>query len=270
MSYLVSDYASRRVLTLTPDELVSEAAARLAQADVTGAPVVDAQHRVVGVLSLTNIIALRLMGPVFAALRAGPDEDAAHHHADDIAEETKVADIMTRDVQSARLGEPLAVAARRMVDAKVHRLVVVDDAGHARGILSTLDVMRAARDLELTAPASRYATMPVECVEATTPVGEAIARLLDHHHHGMPVTENGAPFGLLTQTEIIRARTLAPETPTRDVASRDIQTVEHDTPLWAAAARGIDENARRLLLTREGQVTGILVSLDFARAFAEA
>lgn len=267
MKHRVADYAAHRVLCLPPDCPVDEAVSRLAQADVTGAPVVDSSGQVVGVLSLTDLIALQLYGPTLAGRRATPDEDATHQL--DLRLDLPVGDAMTATVWSAAPEEPLAVAAARMLEAQVHRLVVLGPDQHVRGILSTLDVMRAVRDAELDAPCHLYATSPVRCVEHDTPVSDAMEQLLEEAHHGMPVTDQGWPVGLLTQAELVNAREFPPETPVEEIATREILCVEENTPLWSAAAQGIEQGVRRLLVVRGRQLTGILVSLDFTRAYAE-
>jgi CBS domain-containing protein len=65
-------------------------------------------------------------------------------------EEHVVSEVMTRDVLSLPSTTDVRVAADVMRRAKVHRLLVIDD-GKLRGIVSAMDIARAAADGRLTA-----------------------------------------------------------------------------------------------------------------------
>jgi CBS domain-containing protein len=59
---------------------------------------------------------------------------------------------VTTPVISIGVDEPIAFAARRLAEAGVHHLVVVDGEGRAAGMLSALDVVRALVGLEAKHP----------------------------------------------------------------------------------------------------------------------
>jgi acetoin utilization protein AcuB len=54
------------------------------------------------------------------------------------------ADLMATDLQTVALDAPLAVASRRMVEAEVSSLLVVNEDGALAGILTARDVLRAS------------------------------------------------------------------------------------------------------------------------------
>ena len=55
---------------------------------------------------------------------------------------------MSPIVHCIRPDEPVTLAAARMIDRKIHRLVVVDDDAQVLGILSSIDLLRAIPDVE--------------------------------------------------------------------------------------------------------------------------
>ena len=56
LSLRVTDIMTRRVVTVSPDQKMSEAARLLIEKRVTGAPVVDAEGKCVGILSATDYL----------------------------------------------------------------------------------------------------------------------------------------------------------------------------------------------------------------------
>jgi CBS domain-containing protein len=166
------------------------AACRLVRAQISGAPVVDAEGRCVGVLSASDFVRWAQEGALGvndAPLPACPyqkkgrlltGEEAAiciladgscpwrttrpaiggRHTAlcllpggvcGDWQELTKdlprsaVRRFMTTDVVTVGPETPLPELARVMVDARVHRLIVVDEAHRPIGIVSSMDIMAA-------------------------------------------------------------------------------------------------------------------------------
>ncbi len=128
----------RDVVTLSPQDPVTEAIALMAEERVSAIPVVDAKRRCVGVLSVTDLV--RLAG---ATLPGAPDPDellgagAAHDHGQ------LVRDVMETRVLSVKPEEPVLDAAREMVRSRVHRLVVIDGDDRVQGIVSTMDLLEA-------------------------------------------------------------------------------------------------------------------------------
>ena len=146
----VSDIMVRSVLLFARATPLSEALRALVDADVSGAPVCEADGRVIGVIAKSDLAELSLGG---AAREA-------------------VGDLMSSDVISAKAGEALGVAIERMVFEGVHRLIVIDDEGRLVGIMTASDVLRAIAEGRATlraaeAPAS--VRHPREVGERTGP-----------------------------------------------------------------------------------------------------
>jgi len=96
------------------------------ESGVSGLPVVDGEGRLVGVLSRTDL--MRVAG--------GSGNEAWQG--------ISVASTMTAPGLTVDADAPLAEAAARMEEQRVHRLVVVEpEGGHPIGILSTTDLVRS-------------------------------------------------------------------------------------------------------------------------------
>lgn len=129
----VADAMTTAVVTLAPSFRASEAARVLIERGVTGGPVVE-RGQVVGVITLSDL--LDLEGPVRAS--TGP-----FMRGDRRLASMTVADVMTRDVVTAREHWPLSRAIVVMDEAGINRLPVLDGEGKPVGILTRGDVIRS-------------------------------------------------------------------------------------------------------------------------------
>src|SRR5690606_11195596 len=80
-----------------------------------------------------------------ARARAAEPQENAEQVAQRLAG-LRVRDAMVREVVSVAADAPIAEAARRLVEHRIHRLVVTDDGDRLAGVLSTLDIVRLVAD----------------------------------------------------------------------------------------------------------------------------
>lgn len=125
----VAELMQRSVKTVGSDASVAEAVVSLADAHISGMPVVDGAGKVIGVLSSTDVL----------AAEAEAEDPAARQI---LFENTAVRDIMTPRPFTIAPGEDIREAARQMLYADVHRLFVAEG-DRVVGIISTTDIVRA-------------------------------------------------------------------------------------------------------------------------------
>lgn len=133
------------VVTLSPEMSAREAERVLAEHRIGGAPVVDEQRRVLGVLSQSDLVRFDAERPSAAAVGAFySDLDEYRDIAALPADESlvRVEQLMRRSVLSIGPDAPLREAAERMRQHRVHRLLVVEG-GVLRGVVSALDLLIA-------------------------------------------------------------------------------------------------------------------------------
>lgn len=147
-AWTAADLMSRYVITIPATMSLRSAGRLLWGAQVSGAPVVDELGRCVGVLSTTDF--LKLMQSARPTLH---DVPPAHMFCDwqvqDLAElpEDRVSEFMTPDPVTVAPDCPLAELAHRMLDAHIHRVVIIDTLGRPSGIVSTTDILAAVARL---------------------------------------------------------------------------------------------------------------------------
>ena len=113
------------------DDPVQRAETLLAEHHVSGLPVVAATGAIVGVVSRTDILG---ESPRVSALVRG--------HADRLL----VGELMSSPAITVSITTTLREAARVMRDARIHRVVVVDEAARPVGVLSASDYVAIAAD----------------------------------------------------------------------------------------------------------------------------
>ncbi|HEU5205791.1 MAG TPA: CBS domain-containing protein [Candidatus Limnocylindrales bacterium] len=128
---LVGDYMSLPAVVVAVDDLVERAETLLVEHHVSGLPVVDATGAIVGVVSRTDILG---ESPRVSALVRG--------HADRLL----VGELMSSPAITVSITTTLREAARVMRDARIHRVVVVDEAARPVGVLSASDYVAIAAD----------------------------------------------------------------------------------------------------------------------------
>jgi len=119
----------------------------------------------------------------------------------------KVFDVMSTDVVSSGMDEPLDHAVKRMVERDVGSIVVTDGQS-AVGIITKGDILRKdflrgidAKDVMVKEIMSK----PVVTIEPDATLEEASKLLATKHLSKLAVEKNGKLVGIITATDIIRA-----------------------------------------------------------------
>jgi CBS domain-containing protein len=125
----VAELMERKVKTVRSEATVAEAIMELADAHISGMPVVDGAGRVIGVLSTTDLLTAEAETGDVAARRS-------------LWENTAVRELMTPRPFTIAPDEDAREAARQMLYADVHRLFVAEG-DQVIGVISTTDIVRA-------------------------------------------------------------------------------------------------------------------------------
>ncbi len=133
---IARDLMETEVVAALEDESASDLTDRFAQAHVHGAPVIDRQGRLVGMVSLEDI----LIGGMSGSADAGPG---------DAASSPEVREIMTSPAISADEETPVEDLCRMMWRFRIHHIPIVDG-DRVSGMVSSLDVCRAVAERKLT------------------------------------------------------------------------------------------------------------------------
>ena len=125
----VAELMQKDVKAVRPDASVAEVIASLADAHVSGVPVVDGHGQMLGVISSTDVL-----------VHEAEADDAKARTT--LLESTLAQDIMTPRPLTIDPQADVRDAAREMLYAEVHRLFVVSG-NRLVGVISSSDVVRA-------------------------------------------------------------------------------------------------------------------------------
>lgn len=133
------DVMETKLITAYPTMTLQEAAKLFHDHKITGAPVVDRDGKLVGVVSQSDLVRYRYRsdGSFWNA------ENAAGmlYKQAPIDESRQVGKVMSPVVFSAKEDTPLRDVVRIMVRGRIHRIVILKD-GKLCGIVTTIDILK--------------------------------------------------------------------------------------------------------------------------------
>ena len=123
-----AELMQKDLISVSPELSVAKFEELLTAEDIGGAPVIGTDGRVVGIASKTDIV------------RALSDEKSDRLR-DLLDPQLTVEDIMTRELVTVAPDADVREVARRMIDGRLHRVLVVE-ADEVVGIVTSLDLLQ--------------------------------------------------------------------------------------------------------------------------------
>ena len=228
MAKTVGEIMNREVFALRPDESAEQALDYILMLGITGAPVTDADQRVMGHASFRDLLSMR--------------------------RGSLVSDRMTTSVEVVSPSTAIDEAGRRMSRLHVHRLIVTEGS-RVVGVVSALDVMSALLGMPVTHPPA-FAHFDRDTGVMWTDEAEFSVDALSAAPNGpgVFVLIEGSPghrdwIAWTEATSNVRARLLdLLSAPQEDLVLARI--VEHPGKLRFRAAAAADEGERRRVVER--------------------
>jgi CBS domain-containing protein len=184
---------SEKVVYGTDDMSIADVAKLLLRTGVGGVPILDAHAHVVGIVSERDFVSYM---PAVTGIPVG-------YH-------------MTREVVTAEPGLSIREAASRMISRGVRRLPVIGDNRELVGIVTSVDILRyfgTSKMFEYMASGraeeamgvgvEEIMTKEVLTVSPQTDMGEAASLMVRRGCGGLPVLEEGALVGIITEHDML-------------------------------------------------------------------
>jgi CBS domain-containing protein len=113
--------------------------------------------------------------------------------------------IMSRNLLTTEPGQPLQVAAHRMVDRRVGAILVLEGERLA-GILTERDVLRAVgTGYDPASPVSEWMTRNPETISPDDTIDDALGLMNLGGFRHLPVTEDDRLVGIISVRDLLRA-----------------------------------------------------------------
>ena len=307
-SLTVGDAMSRDVQFASPATPVRELVERMLGRVYRALPIVD-NGRVVGIVTNTDLITRGGMAARLELLATLESPERAVE-LEKLARDAKsAADVMTPSPFAVSAEMPLSQAAELMAQRRHKRLPVVSAEGRLVGMLSRLDLLRAAAEdgrgeapaarpigLAVDAPVSRAMRREAPAVHPDTPFGEAFQAVISTRlNRAIVVDAERRPVGVVTDEELldrltpalrpgalrslvlrlpfVHARAGEAHAVARDASelmSGDLPTVREDTPLSKAIAAMLRGSHKLVaVVDAEGRLVGELDRADVLRGLVE-
>jgi len=192
-----------------------------------------------------------------------------------------VKDLMHPGVMTCKPTTSLGQVAVLLDQHQVHALFVTDRDGRILGIISDFDLMAGewlSSDTESLAvmrklTASDLMTHPVDSVEASIPLSEAVNLLMEKGVSRLLVTDHGKPVGTISLSDFVAsiAHEVKPKRETVGDVMSDAILVCRGKTLVISAARAMTSAGWRsvLVVDVKGKILGVVSGYDLLRFVKE-
>lgn len=279
----VSEIMTRDVTTVGPDTSAREVVELLLGKLFKAVPVVDYQHRVIGIISDGDL--LRSAGmPLRLAVGERLEAEDLRRFLDQVSREKSAREIMTSPVIMAREDEALGHVVQKLLEHNLKRLPVVSADGKLVGMVSRLDILRAIggnrpvghqEQSPLPHPGrtvGEIMSSDIPIVHVNDDLADILQRMLQTDVKRMIVLdEQEKPVGIITDGDLVArvspvmrvnvlqalaARVIGTDVrrghaAARDLMSEKVLTATKDTTLVEAINLMLHEGRKRLVVVDE-------------------
>jgi len=188
--------------------------------------------------------------------------------------EEKVEEIMSYPLNTISLTSSIKEAAQMMIEKKIRRLAVREH-GKVVGIITASDLIRSLPEVPETMhvwfEVDYFMSKRVITVDEETPV-DSVAKIMGEKSIGsVIISSHGEPIGIFTERDLL-TKFLAEDRSLKievgKACSSPLITAPMGISVHDAALIMTSKHIRRLPITREGELVGILTARDLLEAYA--
>ena len=135
------------------------------------------------------------------------------------------------------------------------------------------EVIAMASVLRMLYRVKNIMTREIVCVESTANVNTGINLMVEKDIGSVPVARSGEIIGILTERDVLKkclSEIQCTAMQAEDVMSSPLVTIDASAAIGQAAELMAKKKIRRLLVTEEGKIRGIITERDVMRAALDA
>ncbi|MBN2594428.1 MAG: CBS domain-containing protein [Sedimentisphaerales bacterium] len=245
----VGDVMSKEVATISPEEVVISAAIIMSDSKISCLVVMD-QDNVLGIITETDV--LRRVG------EKGKD-----------IYQVKLSRIMSSPVESVTSDLSVLEASKIMGDRHIKRLPIIEERKLV-GIVTQTDLVRALTSYGLWRDVSEIMTRNIAGIQMHSSVAEAAKIMTTRSISCIMVMDGGDVVGVLTEKDML-GRVVAlqrdpADTRMEEVMSFPATSVPSNFSVFSASRIMEDMNIRRLVITKDKHLCGVVTQSDIFMA----
>jgi len=246
----VKEIMTREIVTTTPEITMNEAACIMGEKHI-GSLIVTKYSTPVGIITERDLLT--------KVLAVGKN-----------MKEEKVENVMSYPLDTICLTTKIKEAAQTMIKKK-GRLAVFE-CGKLVGIITASDLIRSLPEVpETEAKVNDFMTKQVTTADEKTQVNEIAKTMGEQRIGSVIVTKKSKPTGIFTERDLLTAFLAKGKSLNEEVgnhASSPLTTAPEGTSVHKAAAIMAMKHVRRLPITREDRLVGIITARDLVEAYA--
>ena len=263
----VEELMTRNVVTVTPKITLYEAARIMGEKHI-GSLIVVKYETPVGIITERDLL--------HVVVEEGIALEKDWLAGGATIKEENVEKIMSYPLITISLKSSIKEAAQIMIEKRIRRLAV-RESGKVVGIITASDLIRSLpenpKTMQVWFEVDYFMSKGVISTDEETPV-EAVAKIMGEKSIGsVIVTSNEEPIGIFTERDLLTkflAKDKSLKIEVGKVCSSPLITVSMRISVRDAAARMTSKNIKRLGVTKDGKLIGILSARDLVEAYARA
>jgi CBS domain-containing protein len=190
--------------------------------------------------------------------------------------EEKIEKIMSYPLITISIKSRIKEAAQMMIEKKIRRLAI-GEAGKVVGIITSADLIRCLPETSETMQAwfevDYFMSKGVITTDEETSVEDAAKIMGEKSIGSVIITRNGEPFGIFTERDLLTkflAKDQSLKIEVGKACSSPLITAPIEMGIQDAAAIMTSKHIKRLPITKDGKLMGILSARDLVEAYARA
>jgi CBS domain-containing protein len=262
----IEEIMTHEVVTITPESTLYEAARLMGEKHI-GSLVVMKYDTPVGIITERDLLSV---------VSSGIDLEKDWLVGGVSIKEEKVEKFMSYPVITICLTSQVKEAARTMIEKKIRRLAVCEY-GNLVGIITASDMIRSLPEIPETMQVwfevDYFMTKRVITADEETLVDRVAKIMAEKRIGSVIITSQGEPIGIFTERDLLtkflaKDKSLIKEV--GKVCSSPLITAPIGISVHDAAVTMTSKHIKRLPITREGKLVGMLSARDLVEAYARA
>ena len=260
----IEEIMTHEVVTITPESTLDEAARIMGEKHI-GSLIVLKYDTPVGIITERDLLNVVSCGVKLEKDWIGGGASIR---------EEKVEKVMSSPVVKICLGSPLKEAARIMIEKRIRRLAVCD-LGKVVGIITASDMIRslpeAPENMEVWFQVDYFMAKQIITVDEEMLVENVAEVMAEKRVGSVIVTRQEKPVGIFTERDLltkflVKDKSLIAEV--GNACSSPLITAPVGMCIHEAAAIMVKKHIKRLPITKDDKLVGVLSARDLVEAYA--